>query len=235
MAEFKLKQTAEEVQRAVDNGLSFGDMPTGGDTLYWDGNTEGLVCVSDAIYKVSDATPSYDEATNYNLNFVSGSENIIITAEEVPVAWITEGVSYILGEGVIVFVEDSTSDGATKGVYFAKHSDDEFVSSLTIPGYTGFPVTKKMDEKYLPGAVILYADAENYLYATSDTSDTSKRMTKAELLAASQSGMNMWCYIPGEEGTVLYYQAYAIGFQTDFGVVMNDAGMWYTAEYAPET
>lgn len=27
MAEFKLKQTAEEVQKAVDNGLSFGDMP----------------------------------------------------------------------------------------------------------------------------------------------------------------------------------------------------------------
>lgn len=231
MAEFKLKQTAEEVQRAVDNGLSFGDMPTGGDTLYWDGNTEGLVCVSDAFYKVSDATPSYDEATNYNLNFVLGSENIIITAEEMPVAWITEGVSYILGEGVIVFVEDSTSDGATKGVYFTKYSDNEFISSLTIPGYTGFPVTKKMEEKYLPGAVILYADAENYLYATSDTSDTSKRMTTAELLNAVESGKSIYVYDKSSDGMVSYNQSLSFAALGDAGGIETMLGEFFAAEY----
>jgi hypothetical protein len=208
----------------------FGDMPTGGDTLYWDGNTEGLVS-NEGIYKLSDATPSYDEATNYNLNFVSGSENIIITAEEVPVAWITEGVSYILGEGVIVFVEDSTSYGATKGVYFAKYSDDEFVSSLTIPGYTGFPVTKKMEEKYLPGAVILYADDKAYLCSDSGVSE---RITKTQLVNSfengrvlvdlSAAGMPCKSTITG----VIEEENYAMGLG-----VLPDIGVMglYTAEY----
>lgn len=147
-----IPQNPTEAQKAqardnigVENVLE----SVGGDTLTWDGNTEGLVSVADSFYKVSDAVPTEGEL---------GAECVI---------WLIDGTQYSpatflgMGSGVladdgfgVVIVPDSgvnvDLDGMTfpeKGVYFAVG-----VSDLTIPGYTGF-AKKKIKEEYIPDSV----------------------------------------------------------------------------------
>lgn len=49
-----------------------------------------------------------------------------------------------------------------------------------------------MAPEFLPGAVILYPDAENYLYANkTDTTDTSKRLTYTKVRDIWLSGQNI--------------------------------------------
>ena len=232
----------------------FGDMPTGGDTLYWDGNTEGLVAVEQTdmlgfvYYKLSESTPRMEDIAEGGslsaFNTPDGDFVMDITVEDYG------GLLFCCSGMVIVIPSDNFEfdDGEgtylsfpEKGVYFAGSEGVSVSYSLTIPGYTGFPVTKKMDEKYLPGAVILYADEENYLYTTSDTSDTSKRMTRAELMSVMQSGRVAYCTMTDETGTgYLPVQTYT--FMEEYGQAMLVLFMGqsflgysvYTAEYVPE-
>lgn len=147
------------------NNKPFGDMPTGGDTLYWDGNTEGMVCFLDVYYKVSDATPSMGDFAN---GFVLNG------AQQVPefLTALGDG-AFIHADGFFVVVpEDNMEINGevipSKGVYFLSNPGGGAVaSSLTIPGYTGFPVTKKMEEKYLPDTAVQNGDKELVLTSPS--------------------------------------------------------------------
>ena len=212
----------------------FGDMPTGGDTLYWDGNTEGLETLDLGMgvlfYKLSDAAPSLEELNTGTLQYSHGIEQAIDAA---PIA----DTVFLAGELALICTADTSAEGITvpKGVFFTL-AEGVHVSSLTIPGYTGFPVTKKIEEKYLPGAVILYADAEaeGYLYATSDTSDTSKRLTKAELLKVLQSGNAVYLH---HLDFVYCLAVTFIDLGDSMGVGFAISGEYvnaYTAEYVPE-
>lgn len=132
----------------------FGETTVKGDTLTWDGNTEGLVNQLDRWYKVSDSIVSMDYLAN-GCTFVIGgdTENIpvdlimelvsgIITAHGFVWFVAEQGVGVDLGEGII-FTES--------GVYFTAE-DADYVSSLTIPGYNGFETTtiKPLAEQYMP-------------------------------------------------------------------------------------
>lgn len=220
----------------------FGDMPTGGDTLYWDGNTEGLVCVEDMFYKVSDNVPTMDDLANGAI--ISATDGI---REEIPmddiIDYRSEGIPVIfVGYLMLIALEDNITNFdfplPEKGIYFGA-GNGIYVELFTIPGYTGFPVTNKIEEKYLPGAVILYADAENYLYATADTSDTSKRMTRAELLGVLRSGRIVYGNSFGVYLTMVIaadmieYASVMFATATSDGVFGQTA--CYTAEYVPET
>ena len=50
----------------------FGDESTGGDTLTWDGNTDGLICVPHPyyedykLYKISDSVPNQTDFTEWS-------------------------------------------------------------------------------------------------------------------------------------------------------------------------
>lgn len=219
----------------------FGDMPTGGDTLYWDGNTEGLEVYNNILFKVSDkhitreqlangySTVIYEDGGFQNITFED--DRCVLTVEEELLFFMDEeeaqndGIPFAICNSSGVWLADLRSLGMLL-----------YVASLTIPGYTGFPVTKKIEEKYLPGAVILYADAEaeGYLYSTNDTSDTSKRMTKAELLKVLQSGNAVY----------LHYLDFAYCLAVTFidlgdsmGVGFAISGEYvnaHTAEYVPE-
>lgn len=227
----------------------FWDMLTGGNTLYWDGNTDGLVNQLDTFYKVSDSIVSMDDLANGCTVVQDGyTENLpvdaimelvsgIITTAISSVWFVAEqGVGVDLGDGLI-FTES--------GVYFMAVNGG-YVSSLTIPGYTGFPVTKKMDEKYLPGAVILYGDGSTdnpLLYFTKDFTEESNRVTKEQLIFLFNSGRIT--YIDLQLGPT-HYRMPAIAIITDDSV--GHATAWlavplsgtlvpvacYTAEYVPE-
>lgn len=111
----------------------------GGDTLTWDGNTEGLVSIAGVCFKVSDAVPTADDFSNGVTISVPDGTSVKIPAEEVESMIDESGLvngelflcvpydGYDIGDGIL----------ANKGTYFAKEGDF-YVVSLSISGYTGF-------------------------------------------------------------------------------------------------
>jgi len=138
-----------------------------GDTLTWDGNTEGLATFNDA-YKVSEIVPPMEEVLNHGqITYERLSDGATISFEiteecidatpEVPSMYSVFHNEYhgvtITGPYVIAITEDFTEYGVSKGLYFV--ADGRVVTkSLTIPGYTGFKTTttriKTIDPKFLP-------------------------------------------------------------------------------------
>lgn len=125
----------------------------GGDTLTWDGNTEGLVVLDIGMgnnyYKVSDVAPSLEELQNGVCKLSNGSE---APAEAMALADTVFAFGGMIG---IVCTTDTTVEGITipKGVFFSVTIETgDYVSSLTIPGYTGF-AKEQIDPKVLPEAL----------------------------------------------------------------------------------
>ena len=133
----------------------FGEISTGSDTLYWDGNREGLVRADDyEQYLISESTPTLDDFANgaSNTYLQSGTETSTNLGMNTAI--------YEAGDGVIVVGNSivAMKDGATlgdtiypkKGTYFTWIGNDSYTTSLTITGYNGFPSEKQIDEKWLP-------------------------------------------------------------------------------------
>lgn len=153
----------------LPKALQFGEMPTGGDTMAWDGNTEGLPVISvelegemtEILYKISDAIPSASDLTN-GMRFRIKREDNVVQETEMP----KEGFIYfdngnIASEGLIVVAQANVEfepygDGVViippeTGIYVINPMVfGLFLTAITIPGYTGFPSVKKIDQKYLP-------------------------------------------------------------------------------------
>lgn len=186
----------------------FGDMPTGGDTLYWDGNTEGLVSGSgiadgekiNAYYKISDTVPTKNDFANGFTfavkNPLDGTDvNIEISASDAQSSFSDDGFA-ILADGLFAIIplggyifsfNELEITCPEPGVY---HITPMMVSAvantLTIPGYTGFPVTKKMEEKYLPNNhTRFYYVGDDYLYSDLGVS----KVTVEELKTAARKGL----------------------------------------------
>lgn len=128
----------------------------GSDTLTWDGDTEGLECTSEIFYRVSEIYPSLADAQNgASMSVCFGnSETVTIAATVVD---FTESfgveaynISVEDGFAVLCLSQDCSVDGIImkKGIYFM-YSDDIYISSLKINGYTGFP-KEQVKQKYLP-------------------------------------------------------------------------------------
>lgn len=133
-----------------------GYSPTGGDTLTWDGNTEGLESVDmgdgSFLYKISDATPSLAEAQQ---GFVMGKDAEPEEFVGEQIAFLNETIYAFMGGdpsyGMVVLVDNADFFGVTipsKGLYILGAPSDSYF--LTIPGYTGFPSVNKVPEEYLP-------------------------------------------------------------------------------------
>ena len=149
----------------------FGDVPTGGDTIAWDGNTDGLVSVGGIFYKVSDAVPTINDFANGAI-FETIEGSMEIPADEVfeePDGMIMVSDSFIvvsipgLEIGGMVFAETGFYIPLDLGVW---------QPVLTIPNYTGFPITEKINKKYLPNVFI---QDERFIYLTSGGVDESKK------------------------------------------------------------
>lgn len=218
----------------------FGDMPTGGDTLYWDGNTEGLDSVSEMIYKVSDTVLAAEDVAKDGITLSATfwdpeSSNVVETVVSAPDSVSeTDGVIQIAcGSYCVMSVnaENAAEAGVGAGIYFMKYNN-MYISSLTIPGYTGFPVTKKMEEKYLPGAVILYSDG-TYLYNTEDVTDAAKRTTKAEFEKLLFSIQKICVGV--DDGGMIYFTPDMYYEEENYMVASSSAAQlgFYTAEYVP--
>ena len=135
-----------------------GYSPTGGDTLTWDGNTEGLVSndslIGEPYYLVSNSTPTLADCSSGVMGVATdlGPEHLVAIET-------VQNIIFLIPEGFdipfafVVAVDNLEIDGLAfekKGVYFLMASDGLGITSLTIPGYTGFPSVNKVPEKYLP-------------------------------------------------------------------------------------
>lgn len=78
----------------------------------------------------------------------------------------------------------------TKGPYFIFRGPNK--GTFTVSIVHDKSKTYPMAPEFLPGTVILYPDAENYLYANkTDTTDTSKRLTYTKVRDIWLSGQNI--------------------------------------------
>lgn len=122
----------------------------GCDTLYWDGNTEGLYGVelnpSTAIphyvaYKISDITPTASDCENGVSLYLSNGENTFIDGDEIS-NYFTDDGAFQEGIMLIIPYDNYENMGLEKGTYFMLVTDESgsvWGSQLTINGYTGFP------------------------------------------------------------------------------------------------
>lgn len=134
----------------------------GGDTLTWDGNTEGLLCQLDIYYKVSDAIVTIADLAS-GCTCIGGQYSWDLTITELApgmVLAMDANVLYVAlfvtEEGVGVDVNGVSISEA--GVYFLLDPNTgtgTYISSLTINGYTGFGGGAAWDEtepSYIEGS-----------------------------------------------------------------------------------
>lgn len=138
----------------------------GGDTLTWDGNTEGLISVLDTYFLVSNTVPSLTdlqaggvltpndgETLTFNSDSVLDCEasgmgaNCIVIASE-------PSVFIALKDGAVFTMEGDSITFEKSGVYFPcmpapNGIDDTYITKFTINGYTGF-TKEQVKEEYLP-------------------------------------------------------------------------------------
>ena len=180
-----------------DYGVSnyFGETTVKGDTLTWDGNTEGLVSVEgeyDTFYRISDAIVTIDDVKN-GVILTDGAESYTFPFEEINAVYNEFGVLFVADTIIFAPSDNFTGIGMTfpkAGVYLLAVPVGVNSISITIPGYNGFETTtiKKIDEKYLPevgGALIVTITQDG------DTHSTDK--TFAEISAAVEGGVMVQC------------------------------------------
>lgn len=119
----------------------------GGDTLTWDGNTEGLE-VNDLgsggamlFYKVSSVTPALEDFANGGkLDFFDDD------VTEITQDMLTSNNGAIFDTEMTFIIAHENEMGLSKGVWF---NGAIAPIALTINGYTGFTTTK-LKEEYIP-------------------------------------------------------------------------------------
>lgn len=168
------------VAGSLPEPLQFGETVVGGDTLTWDGNTEGLLCDGGVYYKVSDATPSIEDCANgASMVFSSrdgNREGEELTAESI--VSLADGL-VLIGEAYSVHetalnVEHEAIGGTVftePGTYFFATEGGDYISSLTIPGYAGFQTktVKTIDTKFLPEHLQFGDEVQHGLVVDSQT------------------------------------------------------------------
>lgn len=195
--------------------LQFGDVPV---TLYEGTGLEPTL--EDGVYAINPSvTFAFDEGNEYTV--------ILDGAEYKTTAFDFYGVAAI---GNPAFVGAGDDNGQP---FFSQVSSGTFLfvsqsnfSSLTISGMEA----KLINDRYLPGAIVLYNDADNYLYATSDTSDTSKRLTSNKLKAFMLSGRNIYRHYGNTYNAPirLTFLGYVVWTELSSS---GEVGNYYTAEY----
>lgn len=201
-----------------DSGVPRPGVPAGypsksGWSIEWDGNTEGLVAVEaggEAIYKVSDLTPTYDELIGSIVERSDGnkveiaSDYVVVISEDIT----TVGFLLVIKKDNATFAETTFPQ---KGTYFVKNSD----------GYTtklSKQIITPMAEEFLPnipadklptGAITtLHINVTAVNTETMEATFTADK-TPVEMRQASANGP-VWCVVSFPAG-LLSEEAVSIG------------------------
>jgi hypothetical protein len=165
------------------------------DTLTWDGNTEGLLAVDTGMgvvfYRVSDATISIDDFANGASYTVSNGTSGSTTYEEMLQYGVFENIILVANCGAFVEVDNCKFEQMNltfpKAGFYIMAAGNDYLTSLTIPGYTGFVTTetvvKTLDSKFLPEDIARVSDVDTKLAALVNSAP-EKLNTLDELAAA---------------------------------------------------
>lgn len=126
-------------QRLDEEGGGIPTVKVGGDTLTWDGNTDGkpIIDTPFTMYKVADNVITVNDVA-HGFSVIYNGQTVEIPSDYGS----NDDVAFNWNLGAFVYAE---SEYGEVGVYFS-----EGVSSLTIPGYTGFSAKEVIDPDYLP-------------------------------------------------------------------------------------
>ena len=158
--------TREEkfLERIAENGgkaiswKDLGETTVMGDTLTWDGNTEGLSSVADLFYLISDVIPTLEDLQNGGITTQSDGRSYTFNSEQLlemgsDAIVINVGIASIivLKGGASFPVENVTLVFEKAGIY-SVHNGKDYLAALKINGYNGFERTEiqTIDPKYLP-------------------------------------------------------------------------------------
>lgn len=222
----------------------FGDVY--GDTLTWDGNTEGLICVEGfPLYKLSDEIVTMSDLKG-GFSFVIGGEESFIDAETAQGLFAEDGFAFM---EIIAFVpyDSYEIEGLvfpSAGTYLMSDSGI-FVSRLTIEGYGKFVESITIDAKYLPDMgwvknIKLYASKVNGINRFYKDMGLTEMLTDADLRTLAFEGSYVLIYqgdntspaialIPTAHQIAYYY------VETDKESTNVVLTYGYTAEYTPTT
>lgn len=170
--------------------LQFGEDPAGGDTLYWDGNADGKVVILESFVHVSDVVLTKSDFSNGAKVVIGENLEVLTIDEEDVIEGAIEGIGLMFGE-VCFCINETEAEmvDVPAGVYFLRTDEGIYVSSLTIHGYTGFPVMKKIDPKYLPSA-----GGIKYVYINEDDDGNyTASATYDQITTWIKSGMDVKC------------------------------------------
>ena len=199
--------SASDVDESI--GLYFQVSESGGDTLIWDGDISGMDVVQGDFYRISSATPTYDEIKSIVKSTCTLDSGKVKSFVEYTGYGFSddEKYSYVdltYDDGIVKLLYvyyEGNSEGFVPGIY-ADLSYDSYVSSITIDGYDGFPV-KALKMEYVPtDDVVTVENIENALGYTpanktvvDDFSDNITGAVEAALSEAKASGA-----FKGEQG-----------------------------------
>lgn len=217
----------------------FGEVETGSDTVTWDGVTDGLVyvdisgnattllcCVCDAQINMNDLSSGF----SFTVQGIGTDASNTFEFDASVVQEITAGVLLfpdMLGLSVPEGAVGVELDGIVfpeAGIYFLIQPSTQYVSSMTIHGYTGFPSTKQLDLKYVKETVFYvkegdienYSDSSvNYLYTDLQF---NKKATRDELTMALRRGGGVIELVTDEHMPTSRY-GFVRGGNTLFGIV----------------
>lgn len=145
----------EEAKAYADEHLQ----EVAGDTITWDGNTEGLPTYQSQYYRIASA-PAESEINSGKFTLSDGTE-VEFTASDISAS---RTDMYIAKDSTEIFFYYN-DDPEIEGTYVPSN-----LRSLTLDGYTGFTM-KKLKEEYLP------AHAHDDLYYSKDEIDNLELIT----------------------------------------------------------
>lgn len=147
----------------------------GGDTLTWDGNTEGKLVIplgeGFSACKLSNSVPKQEDCANKEI-YLSLVENGEISQDTISgndIAFGEDGVGLLLPVLFFIPTDNYVTDFGVfleKGTYVMFVDGVAYVSSLTIPGYTGF--VKEISTLTIPESV---QSLEGYGQSNPDNAD----------------------------------------------------------------
>lgn len=156
------KETVKPIdEKYLPDHLQFGETTVKGDTLTWDGNTDGLVSVNELesdqpyFYKISDAVITMADYANGVIVEIAGQSQTL-PAEYIAEQIATEGAVAVCDFVFYVPKDNTNAFDATfpeAGWYHVDPTESGgILCAVTIPGYTGFESTtvKPLDEKFMP-------------------------------------------------------------------------------------
>ena len=188
----------------------FGEVTTYGDTLTWDGNTEGLEVNTEVdvwpVYKVSEAVPTLEELSQ------GGTVKALANGQ-------VSEIQFTTGEQKedIIILKDSDAEITgvcilSDGIYFGKLVDPSYnitITSLTINGYESLEVTevKTIDPKYLPAGTGGGETFEVEFIQDSNTGNMICSKTLDEILTAIETRKNIYAFLNAGAnlGTELFF------------------------------